>query len=314
MNSKAAIFLMGPTAAGKTNLAMRLAQHLPIDLISVDSAMVYRGMDIGTGKPTAAELARFPHALIDICDPSEPYSAAQFCNDATMAMQQSWQHQRIPLLVGGTMLYFKALQFGLSALPSANPDMRAQLAAEAQQIGWPAMHAKLANIDPIAAQILKPNDSQRIQRALEINLLTGKTLQENYQQQANAKLNYKLHTFALMPEDRAWLHNQIAQRFDLMLDQGLIEEVQGLKQRGDLTVDLPSMRAVGYRQVWNYLDDQIDLATMREQAIAATRQLAKRQYTWLRSWPNVSTFTNYSASDHETLDTITNSVLHSRDD
>lgn len=285
---KQAIFLMGPTAAGKTALAMQIAQQLPVDIISVDSAMVYRGMDIGTGKPSKDELQRFPHQLIDICDPSYAYSAAQFCNDATTAMHTSWQNQRIPLLVGGTMLYFKALQFGLSELPSANAALRAELATEAANIGWPAMHAKLAKIDPVAASILNPNDSQRVQRALEVNILTGKTLHANYQQQNHNKLDCKLDVFAFMPKDRAWLHAQIAQRFDQMLDAGLINEVEVLFNRGDLTEDLPSVRAVGYKQIWSYLKGEIDFANMREQAIAATRQLAKRQYTWLRRWQSIN--------------------------
>lgn len=282
---KHAIFLMGPTAVGKTAVAMQLAQKFPVDLISVDSALVYKGMSIGTGKPSAEELARFPHKLIDICDPSQPYSAAQFCLDATQAMQQSWQQQRIPLLVGGTMLYFKALQFGLSALPTANEELRAGLLAQAQAVGWPAMHAKLVALDSAAAERFNPNDAQRIQRALEINILTGKTLQENFQKNLNVANDYKIHAFAIMPEDRLQLHAKIAQRFDQMLAAGLEQEVQQLFVRKDLHADLPAIRAVGYRQMWAYLQGKIDHATMREQAIAATRQLAKRQYTWLRHWP-----------------------------
>lgn len=298
---KQAIFLMGPTAAGKTALAMQIAQQLPVDIISVDSAMVYRGMDIGTGKPSKDELKLFPHQLIDICDPAYVYSAAQFCNDATTAMRASWQNQRIPLLVGGTMLYFKALQFGLSELPSANTALRAQLAAEAVNIGWPAMHAKLAKLDPIAASILNPNDSQRVQRALEVNILTGKTLHANYQQQNHNKLDCKLDVFAFMPEDRAWLHAQIAQRFDQMLEVGLIKEVELLFKRGDLSEDLPSVRAVGYKQIWSYLKGEIDFANMREQAIAATRQLAKRQYTWLRRWQNINILDQDPAKAEKTI-------------
>lgn len=281
---------MGPTAVGKTAVAMQLAQELPVDLISVDSAMVYRGMNIGTGKPSSEELARFPHKLIDICDPSEAYSAAQFCQDATIAMQQSWQNARIPLLVGGTMLYFKALQYGLSDLPTADPDVRAQLSTEARVLGWPAMHNRLAAMDPFAADQLNPNDAQRIQRALEINILTGKTLLENYQLRDKKKLDYKIHSLAIMPPDRAPLHVKIAQRFDQMLADGLIDEVKTLFTRTDLHVDLPAIRAVGYRQIYTYLAQQVDYATMREQAIAATRQLAKRQYTWLRSWENLISY------------------------
>lgn len=284
---KQAIFIMGPTAAGKTDLAMQLSLELPVDLISVDSAMVYRGMDIGTGKPTDLELARFPHQLINICDPNYSYSAAQFCSDATLAMQQSWAKQRIPLLVGGTMLYFKALQFGLSVLPSADVNLRAQLELEAQTLGWPAMHSKLAILDSDAALKLNPNDSQRIVRALEVNILTGKSLQENYKVKIKHDAQYKLRSFALMPADREHLHNKIAQRFDRMLASGLVAEVEKLYARDDLTLDLPAMRAVGYRQVLAYLDQRIDYNTMRDSAIAATRQLAKRQYTWLRSWPEI---------------------------
>lgn len=284
---KQAIFLMGPTAAGKTALAMELAQHLPVDIISVDSAMVYKGMDIGTGKPSSEELARFPHKLIDICDPSDAYSAAQFCIDAKAAMQQSWNAQRIPLLVGGTMLYFKALQFGLSDLPQADPVVRSELLEQAQTIGWPAMHAKLAIMDPWAAAQLNPNDAQRVQRALEVNILSGKNLQQNYQQSRLTAADYKIHAFAIMPPDRAPLHAKIAVRFDQMLTAGLIDEVKGLYARQDLHTELPAMRAVGYRQVWAYLKQEIDYFDMRERAIAATRQLAKRQYTWLRAWPDL---------------------------
>ncbi len=293
---KQAIFIMGPTAAGKTALAMQLSQQLPVDLISVDSALVYKGMDIGTGKPSAAELAQYPHQLIDICDPSQAYSAAQFCTDATHAMQQSWAQQRIPLLVGGTMLYFKALQFGLSALPTADEELRAQLAAEAQAQGWPAMHAKLHALDPQAAQKFHPHDAQRIQRALEIIIISGKTLSENFQQSVAQTLDCKIHSFAIMPADRAALHATIEKRFDQMLAAGFIAEVEKLFARTDLNPELPAIRAVGYRQAWQYLTQQIDYATMREQAISATRQLAKRQYTWLRSWPDVQVLPN---ADHK---------------
>ena len=306
-----AIFLMGPTAVGKTDLAVELAQRLPVDIISVDSAMVYRGMDIGTGKPSAEILAVAPHQLINICDPSQPYSVAQFCIDADLEMQKSWQQHKIPLLVGGTMLYFKALQFGLAKLPAAAPELRQQLLQEAQLVGWPAMHAKLATLDPVAAQRLNANDSQRVQRALEINLLMGQTLSPSFAQQLEKKLNYKLHSFALVPEDRAVLHTRIEQRFMHMLDLGLIAEVEALYSRGDLTAQLPSIRSVGYRQVWSYLADQLDYAAMCAQAIAATRQLAKRQYTWLRSWPEIINIDNFNSV---ALDTIIQSVLDFRND
>lgn len=302
---------MGPTAVGKTALAMQLSQYLPVDIISVDSAMVYRGMDIGTGKPTAAELRQFPHELIDICDPSQPYSAAQFCIDATKAMQNSWQKQRIPLLVGGTMLYFKALQFGLAELPNANPILREKLLSELQDKGLLALHKRLNTLDPDAAQRLNTNDTQRILRALEINILTGKTLAQNYQTQTKPSIDYQLHSFAIAPHTRLELHNQIATRFDKMLQNGFIEEVQKLHDRNDLHADLPSMRSVGYRQVWSYLEQEVDFIKMRESAIAATRQLAKRQLTWLRSWPKVITIEN---SGSAALDTLIKSVLHSRED
>lgn len=308
---KQAIFLMGPTAAGKTAAAIDLAQYLPVDIISVDSAMVYRGMDIGTGKPTAAELASAPHQLIDICDPSHAYSVAQFCEDADLAMHNSWQQDRIPLLVGGTMLYFKALQFGLAKLPAAAPELREQLRLEAQQLGWPAMHAKLAAIDPLTAQRLKVNDAQRIQRALEINVLTGKPLSFSYEQQVVKKLDYKLHSFAIVPLDRALLHARIETRFMQMLEMGLISEVAELYKRNDLTPQLPSIRSVGYRQIWSYLNNEIDHATMRDQSIAATRQLAKRQYTWLRSWPEIINIDNFN---NMALDTIIKSVVDFRND
>lgn len=310
---KQAIFIMGPTAVGKTALAMQLSLHLPVDLISVDSAMVYRGMNIGTGKPTALELTQFPHQLIDMCDPKEAYSVAQFCKDATFAMQQSWSQQRIPLLVGGTMLYFKALQFGLSELPSANSELRSALEQEANNIGWSVMHSKLASIDPEAALRLNPNDSQRIMRALEINILTGQTLQTNYATQSKINLQYNLHSFAIMPEDRNALHTKIASRFDQMLTDGLLDEVKRLYTRGDLSAELPAMRAVGYRQLWAYLDQKIDYNTMRDSAIAATRQLAKRQYTWLRSWPSIENKLTYLTIDTG-LDTIIKTMLHSLND
>jgi len=305
---KQVIFLMGPTAVGKTALAIELAQRLAVDIISVDSAMVYRGMDIGTGKPTLAEQKQAPHQLIDIADPIEPYSAAQFCVDAKTAMQQSWDRQRIPLLVGGTMLYFKALQFGLANLPAADPELRAHLNAEAMQIGWPAMHAKLQKLDPVTAQRLNLNDQQRIQRALEINILTGHPLATSFAQQTANALPYHVDCFALLPESREILHAKIAQRFKQMLDAGLVDEVERLYLRGDLSLQLPSIRTVGYRQVWLYLNGELDYSTMCEQAIAATRQLAKRQFTWLRSWAHLNNIKN---SNQLALDTIINSVLNS---
>lgn len=297
-----AIFLMGPTAAGKTEVALRAVESLPVDIISVDSAMIYRGMDIGTGKPTREEQLIAPHKLIDICDPGESCSAAQFCKDARKEMHASWEQGRIPLLVGGTMLYFKALQFGLSKLPEADPVLRAHILADGD------MHGRLQQLDPESAARINPNDTQRLQRAIEINLLTGKTLQANYAASNHEPLLCKINTFAVFPEDRACLHTKIAERFEAMLDAGLVAEVESLYKRGDLDVSLPSIRSVGYKQVWNYLENKISFTEMREQAIAATRQLAKRQYTWLRSWPAEINFAN---NPQQTLDRITNSVVHS---
>ncbi len=297
-----AIFLMGPTAAGKTAVSLQVARRFPVDIISVDSAMVYRGMDIGTGKPTIDEQLVAPHRLIDICEPCETYSVAQFCTDALQAMHTSWQQQRVPLLVGGTMLYFKALQFGLSELPVADPILRAQINAEGD------MHKRLQQIDPESAARLNPNDQQRLQRALEINLITGKTLAENYAASNSKPLPCEVHSFAIFPDDRVVLHKNIAARFDAMLHTGLVPEVEALHKRGDLNINLPSIRSVGYKQVWNYLAQKISYNEMREQAIAATRQLAKRQYTWLRNWPAAINFTN---NPQQTLDSISNSMIHS---
>jgi tRNA dimethylallyltransferase len=305
---KQAIFLMGATAVGKTALALHLAQRIPVDIISVDSAMVYCGMDIGTGKPSIEEQKIAPHQLIDICDPSHAYSVAQFCDDANLAMQKSWQQNKIPLLVGGTMMYFKALQFGLAKLPAADLQLRETLSAQARELGWPEMHAKLNAVDPLTAQRLSVNDSQRIQRALEINILTGKPLSVSFEQQTKLELDYKLHSFALHPISRETLHAQIEQRFMHMLEVGLIPEVEILFKRDDLTIELPSIRSVGYRQVWSYLSAELNYAEMCEQAIAATRQLAKRQLTWLRSWPEIININNSGAMP---LDTIIKSVLNS---
>ncbi len=280
---------MGPTASGKTALAMELVERGPFELISVDSGMVFRGMDIGTAKPTAEELARAPHRLIDICDPSEAYSAAQFREDALREMADITAAGRIPLLVGGTMLYFKVLQEGLADMPPADAAIRARLEAEAAASGWPAMHQRLAAVDPVSAARLKPNDSQRLQRALEVWELTGKPLSAwHAEQEVGAPPPYRFLRWAIAPTDRALLHRRIALRFEQMLEQGFVEEVKALRARGDLHLGLPSMRAVGYRQVWEWLDGQGDYADMREKGIAATRQLAKRQFTWLRSFADLS--------------------------
>lgn len=282
-----AIFIMGPTASGKTDLAVALTEHLPCDIISVDSALVYRGMDIGTAKPDAATLAHAPHRLISFLDPSEPYSAASFRADALREMAAITAAGRIPLLVGGTMLYFKVLLEGIADLPPADQALRARLTAEAERLGWPAMHARLATIDPVTAARLHPNHSQRILRALEVHSQTGTPLSAWHARQAQEPFPYHPRQLALLPTDRAALYQRIERRFDHMLANGLIGEVQQLHQRGDLSPDLPAIRAVGYRQVWDFLDGQLDAAGLRTSGIAATRQLAKRQLTWLRSWPDL---------------------------
>ena len=278
-----AIFLMGPTASGKTGAAVELVQQLPLELISVDSALVFRGMDIGTAKPDQATLAQAPHFLIDIIDPTESYSAAQFRSDALQLMAEITARGKVPLLVGGTMLYYQALQQGLSDLPQADPALRAELDAQAAEIGWPAMHAELARLDPPTAARLKPNDSQRIQRALEVIRLSGEPMSVLLARQTAEPLPYNLLKIALQPSERLALHQRIEQRFDLMLQQGLEQEVAQLRQQyPELHLNLPSMRCVGYRQMWEYQDGVVDYATMRDKGIFATRQLCKRQLTWLR--------------------------------
>lgn len=281
-----AIFLMGPTAAGKTGLAVSLVQHLPVEIISVDSALVYRGMDIGTGKPDAATLALAPHHLLDIRAPTEAYSAAAFRSDALILMQQITQRGNIPLLVGGTSLYFRALLHGLDDLPQADRAIRTQIESEAAAQGWPALHAKLAQQDPVTAARLQPTDAQRIQRALEVFRVSGIPLSAQLTA-AHARLPYRVLQLALLPSDRSVLHQRIAARFEAMLTAGLIEELAALRQHYALHRDMTAMRCVGYRQAWEYLEDEINPATLREKGIAATRQLAKRQLTWLRSWPNL---------------------------
>jgi len=275
-----ALVLAGPTASGKSALALALAQRLELEIVSVDSAQVYRGMDIGTAKPTAAERARVPHHLIDILDPAQAYSAARFAADATRLIGEINQRGRLALLVGGTMLYLKALLDGLDALPEADATLRAAIDARAVAHGWPALHAELARVDPDSAARLAPHDAQRIQRALEVWQLTGRTLSQLQGRGARPRLALPL--IALEPRERAWLHARIAERFDQMLRAGLVDEVRALRARGDLRATLPSMRCVGYRQVWQALDAG-DLSPLRDRGIAATRQLAKRQLTWLRS-------------------------------
>lgn len=283
-----ALCLMGPTAAGKTALAIDLVARGIGEIISVDSGMIYRGMNIGTAKPSADELARAPHRLIDIRDPSEAYSAAEFRHDALHHMAEITAKGRIPILVGGTMLYFKVLRDGLAALPEADPVIRARLDAEAKERGWPAMHARLQLVDPVAAARIPMRDSQRLQRALEVWELTGKALSVWHAEQAEVEaLPFDLRWLVLSPPERHVLHERIAARFDLMLEQGLLDEVAALKARPELHPGLPAVRSVGYRQVWAYLDGDCSRAEMRERGIAATRQLAKRQLTWLRSFTGV---------------------------
>jgi tRNA dimethylallyltransferase len=280
-----AVAIMGPTASGKTAAALAIAQQVPCEIISVDSALVYRGMDIGTAKPSKEELAAVPHHLIDIIDPLDSYSVAQFRTDTLRLVAEISARGKVPLLVGGTMLYYKSLADGLDDLPGADPALRAQLDGEAARIGWPAMHARLAQVDPETAARLKPADAQRIQRALEIHALSGKPMSELLAQREKEELPFDLVSFALEPSERAWLHERIARRFDIMLDSGFLDEVKTLRTRGDLHLGLPSIRCVGYRQAWEYLDGTIDYATMRETGIIATRQLCKRQLTWLRAMP-----------------------------
>ena len=284
------VFLMGPTAAGKTGLAVELVQRLACEIVSVDSALVYRGMDIGTAKPDAETLRVAPHRLIDILDPAENYSAARFRSDALREMEDIRDRGHVPLLVGGTMLYFRALQRGLAKLPEADAATRQELEARAAAIGWPGMHAWLAKVDPVAAARIHPNDPQRIQRALEVYVLSGRSLSDHIAAAGRQELPYRVLKLAVAPPDRARLHRRIEQRFRQMLEQGLIEEVEALYRRDDLGPELPSIRAVGYRQVWSYLAGEYDYPALLEKGAAATRQLAKRQMTWLRSEQDVCWF------------------------
>ena len=285
-----AILLMGPTASGKSGIALELARCFPVEIISVDSAQVYRGMDIGTAKPDAATRACVPHHLIDIIDPTQNYSAAQFRDDALQAMHAIVEGGRVPLLAGGTMLYFKALREGLADLPAANEQTRKVLDAMAQAVGWPAMHRELERFDPDTAQRLDPNDSQRIQRAMEVFYLTGKPMSELIATANPGGLPFRLIQIGLIPGERALLHRRIAERFDRMLETGLVRELRNLREKHELNAASTSMRCVGYRQAWAYLDGAYGLDTLRDRAIAATRQLAKRQLTWLRATSAVSLF------------------------
>ena len=276
---------MGPTTSGKSAAAMALAERWPIEIVSVDSALVYRGMDIGTAKPTRDDQARVPHHLIDLLDPSGSYSAARFVADADVAIAAIRARGHVPLLTGGTMLYFKALRDGLDAMPAADLAIRAEIEREAARDGWDAMHRQLAGVDPVTATRLAPLDAQRISRALEVWRSSGTPL-STFQQGTRSNAARPLRVWSLEPSDRSTLHDRIATRFDAMLEAGFLDEVAALRSRGDLDARMPSMRCVGYRQAWEYLDGDCDRATMRERAIAATRQLAKRQITWLRSTPD----------------------------
>ncbi|MFH0223061.1 tRNA (adenosine(37)-N6)-dimethylallyltransferase MiaA [Vibrio furnissii] len=300
-----ALFLMGPTASGKTDLAIRLRQKFPVEIISVDSALIYKGMDIGTAKPDQHELALAPHRLIDILDPSEAYSAADFRRDALREMNDIVAQGRIPLLVGGTMLYYKALLEGLSPLPAAAPEIRQQIEHEAEQHGWMALHDQLRHIDPVSAERIHPNDPQRLSRALEVYRISGKTLTELTQTKGEA-LPFRVKQFAIAPKERAELHRRIELRFEKMVEAGFEEEVKALYARKDLHPDLPSIRCVGYRQMWDYLDGNGRLEDAIFRGICATRQLAKRQITWLRSWDDL-TWLDSENVEHA-LETLSNAI------
>ncbi len=298
------IFLMGPTAAGKTALAISLCEHLNTEIISVDSALIYKGMDIGTAKPDAEELRRAPHHLIDLLDPSETYSVADFRRDAIEKIDKFHQQGKVPVLVGGTMMYFKALIDGLSPLPEADEKIRTQLEKQAKQHGWPYLYKELVEVDPQAAQKISENDSQRINRALEVYRITGKTMTE-LQKQKQPVLPYTFHQFAIAPDERSELHRRIEERFKIMIAQGFEKEVSTLYLREDLHPNMPSIRCVGYRQMWDYLAGEITHDEMIFRGIAATRQLAKRQLTWLRSWPDVTWLTT---GDEENLHRVVSSL------
>jgi len=303
---------MGPTASGKSALAAALAGRIPVEIVSVDSAQVYRGMDIGTAKPSAAERAAVPHHLIDLIDPTEAYSAARFREDALRLMKEITARGRIPLLVGGTMLYFKALSEGLSELPDSDPEIRAEIDEEAAERGWPAMHTKLAEVDPQTAARLKPNDTQRIQRALEIYRASGRPMSRQLGRRKAPALPFRLIELALVPLDRAALHRRIEERFDAMLKRGLVEELRSLKKRYALRATLPSMRCVGYRQAWQYLEGEIGMKELRDHGIFATRQLAKRQLTWLRGMKAVRSFDCLAKDlDAEALDYVRGELARS---
>ena len=308
-DSPLAIFIMGPTATGKTDLAMACVDDFNAEIISVDSAMVYRQMDIGSAKPTEEELKKAPHRLINNCDPLDAYSAGAFCEDSQNAMSEIVASKAVPILVGGTMLYFNALQKGLAKLPEANQSVREKLDEDVTRIGWLGMHQRLAEIDPVSANRIHPNDPQRIHRALEVFEITGKTLTQFWQEQQYEPLPYSVVKIALMPPDRTELRQKITLRFDQMLQAGFVEEVEKLHARGDLRADLPSIRAVGYRQVWAYLEGEYDYETMREKAIIATAQLAKRQMTWLRKETECNFFDPKTLNSNKLLKNLRNLLL-----
>lgn len=303
------ICLMGPTASGKTPLAIELVQKFPCEIISVDSAMIYRGMDIGTAKPTKDILQIAPHRLIDILDPKEIYSAGQFCVDAVREIKDIHTKNKIPLLVGGTMLYFRVLQQGIAKLPLGNSSVRAQIKQRAEQEGWPALHAYLTSVDPKSAAHIQPRDTQRIQRALEVYMLTGKAISDWHGNETSPLTNYRVINICLMPNERKALHDRIKIRFTQMLEHGFIDEVKKLYERGDLSVDLPSIRSVGYRQAWEYLAGNLSYDEMCEQILAATRQLAKRQITWLRTWPECEYINVDAGNGFNQVAQITQSVI-----
>lgn len=294
------LFLMGPTASGKTDLAIKLAQQCNCEIISVDSALIYKGMDIGTAKPSAQELAKAPHALVDIIDPLESYSTGNFRSDALRLMKEICARGKTPLLVGGTMLYYKALVDGLSPLPSADPVIRAEIEQEAAVKGWQAMHDLLKEIDPVSAARIHVNDPQRLSRAIEVYRISGKSLTE-LTETKSAPIPYNIKQFAIAPRDKSLLHERIERRFHMMLNAGFEQEVRALYERGDLHLDLPSMRCVGYRQMWEYLQGSMDYEEMVFRGIVATRQLAKRQMTWLRGWKNVTWLESGAAENFDII-------------
>lgn len=290
MSKPKVVCLMGPTASGKTGLAVELASQYGYDIISVDSALIYKGMDIGTAKPDASTLARAPHRLIDIIDPAESYSAADFLRDAKREVEEIVAQGKTPLLVGGTMMYFNALQKGLAPMPAADAVVRAELAEQVAQNGLASLHEELKRIDPVSAERISANDPQRLQRAIEVYRLTGKSMTQLWAEQAQQELPFELINIAVMPEDRSTLHQRIEERFHIMMEQGFLGEVERLYQRGDLTIDMPSVRCVGYRQMWQYLEGEGTLDDAIFKGIVATRQLAKRQHTWLRGWEDLAIF------------------------